>query len=163
MSVPTHSNDMNDLGSDQVLREALSVDTIRELWSKTYNTDGKPDWSHIFPYYHENIVFQDSIQKICGKKEFVAMCKRLTKRCERLAMEIISVAAAPDGFFLQWKMLMVFRKSPNTPLFGCTKLIIDSEGLIVKQRDYYDLWGDISNRIPGFRRIYRKLLREFFG
>jgi len=28
-----------------------SADQIRELWSKTYNTEGKPDWSHILPYY----------------------------------------------------------------------------------------------------------------
>ena len=29
--------------------DPLSVDRILELWSKTYNTEGKPDWSHIFP------------------------------------------------------------------------------------------------------------------
>lgn len=23
------------------------------LWSKTYNLEGKQDWSHILPYYHE--------------------------------------------------------------------------------------------------------------
>ncbi|MGB6369825.1 MAG: hypothetical protein WBF68_02165 [Atribacterota bacterium] len=34
---------------------SLSTNQIKELWSKTYNRDGKPDWSHIFPYYHEEI------------------------------------------------------------------------------------------------------------
>ncbi len=37
----------------------LTEDTVRDLWSQTYNTEGKPDWSHIFPYYHPKIVFQD--------------------------------------------------------------------------------------------------------
>jgi len=50
--------------------EKLTPNTIRELWGKTYNSEGKPDWSHIFPYYHDDIVFQDSIQKIEGIEEF---------------------------------------------------------------------------------------------
>ena len=31
-------------------RMALNSETIRQLWSKTYNTNGKPDWSHIYAY-----------------------------------------------------------------------------------------------------------------
>lgn len=38
--------------------QALTVHTVRELWSKIYNTNGKPSWSHIFSYYHPNIVFR---------------------------------------------------------------------------------------------------------
>lgn len=29
--------------------ERLTPERVRELWSKTYNREGKPDWSHIFP------------------------------------------------------------------------------------------------------------------
>ncbi|MBN1685843.1 MAG: nuclear transport factor 2 family protein [Spirochaetales bacterium] len=144
-------------------RVTLNVDTIRALWSKTYNTAGKPDWAHIFPYYHEDIRFQDSVQRVDGKADFTAMCNRLTRRCQQLNMEILSVAKADDGFFLQWIMVMIFKKSPSTPVYGCTKLTIDSNGMIVEQRDYYDLWGDIFNGIPGFRRMYRKFMKRFFG
>ena len=144
-------------------RAMLNVETVRELWSKTYNTAGKPDWTHIFPYYHENIRFQDSVQQINGKAAFTAMCDRLTRRCKQLNMDILSVAKADDGFFLQWIMVMIFKNSPSTPVYGCTKLTIDSEGMIIEQRDYFDLWGDIFSGIPGFRRIYRKLMKRFFG
>lgn len=51
----------------------LNSDTIKELWSRTYNRQGKPDWSHIFPYYHKDIVFQDTIQRIKGIDNFIAM------------------------------------------------------------------------------------------
>lgn len=64
----------------------LTVALVEDLWSKTYNTNGLPDWSHIFPYYHQDIVFQDSIQKIEGFHDFEAMCQRLTKRCQSLHM-----------------------------------------------------------------------------
>ena len=53
----------------------LTVELALDLWSKTYNPDGKPDWSHIFPYYHKDVVFQDSIQKIEGLEAFEQMCE----------------------------------------------------------------------------------------
>lgn len=133
------------------------------MWSRTYNTEGKPDWSHIFPYYHDDIVFQDTVQRVEGIDQFRAMCDRLTKRCEQLQMDIVSVVHDEDDIFLQWKMTMIFRRAPSTPVFGCTKLTLGPDGRIVRQRDYYDLWGDIFNGIPGWRRIYRKILHRIFG
>jgi len=40
----------------------LTKDFVRDLCSKTYNTAGKPDWSHILPFYDNNIYIRDSIQ-----------------------------------------------------------------------------------------------------
>ncbi len=143
--------------------EALTTERFRELWSRTYNTEGKPDWSHIFPYYDPNIVFEDCIQRIEGLEEFKAMCARLTRRCEQLNMEIISIATNPGEIFFQWKMIMMFKKYPPTPVYGCSKLTLNEDNLIIHQRDYFDLWGDIFNGIPYFRKAYRKFLRKQFG
>jgi len=142
---------------------ALDIDTVRELWSKTYNAQGKPDWSHIYPYYHPDVVFQDSIQRIEGITEFVALCERLTKRCEKLQMEIHSMAQNGNVIFMSWTMTMVFKKSPSTPIYGTTKLVLHPDGRIIEQRDYYDLWGDIFNGIPYFKGPYRKFMRRYFG
>jgi hypothetical protein len=143
--------------------EKLTPDKIRELWGKTYNSEGKPDWSHIFPYYHDNIVFQDSIQKIEGIEDFTEMCNRLTARCEQLNMEISSVVMEAQEIFIQWTMIMVFNRYPSTPMHGCTKLTLGDDNRIIHQRDYFDLWGDIFNGIPGFKPIYRKFMRRHFG
>ena len=143
--------------------EELTTDRILELWSKTYNKEGKPDWSHIFPYYHDQIVFEDSIQKIEGIEDFKAMCNRLTERCEQLNMEIQSIVKDADIVFLQWKMIMSFKKYPSTPVFGCSKLTFGEDNRIIHQRDYFDLWGDIFNGIPYFRKPYRNFLRKKFG
>jgi limonene-1,2-epoxide hydrolase len=141
----------------------LDVDSVAALWSKTYNTEGKPDWSHLFPYYHPEVVFQDSIQRIEGKEAFMALCSRLTDRCEQLRMDIHSVARNADVIFLQWTMTMVFRRFPSTPVFGCTKLRLHEDGRIIEQRDYFDLWGAIFDGIPYFRRSYRRFMRRYFG
>lgn len=142
---------------------ALGLDTVAALWSRTYNTEGKPDWSHIYPYYHPDIVFQDSIQRIEGIEEFIALCERLTKRCEQLRMDIHSVSQDRDVILMQWTMTMSFKKFPSTPIFGCTALTLHEDGRIIGQRDYYDLWGDIFNGIPWFKAPYRKFMRKYFG
>lgn len=143
--------------------EKLTPDKIRELWGKTYNSEGKPDWSHIFPYYHEDIVFQDSIQRIEGIEDFKKMCDRLTARCEQLTMEIAAVVMEGNEIFMQWTMVMIFNKYPSTPMYGCTKLTLAEDGRIIHQRDYFDLWGDIFNGIPKFKPLYRSFMRKHFG
>jgi limonene-1,2-epoxide hydrolase len=149
--------------SGATLANRLTTDQILDLWSKTYNTDGKPDWSHLFPYYHPDIVFQDSIQRIEGLPSFTAMCNRLTERCRTLRMDILSIADHGQVVLMDWKMTMSFNKYPDTPLFGATKLTFHDDGRIIEQRDYFDLWGDIFNGIPRFRTLYRNFLRKKFG
>lgn len=145
------------------MNEKLTPEKLQELWGMTYNSEGKPDWSHIFPYYHDDIVFHDSIQRIEGKEDFIALCNRLTDRCEQLQMDILSVSQNENEIFFEWKMTMMFKKFPSTPMFGCTKLTFGEDNRIVKQRDYYDLWGDIFNGIPWFHRPYRKFMHKYFG
>ena len=156
---------MNDTSTTEKIAtlEPLTSERIRELWSKTYNTQGKPDWSHLFPYYHDDIIFEDSIQRIEGKAEFMAMCNRLANRCEKLNMDILSIIMDGEQVFFQWKMVMSFKRWPSTPLFGCTRLTLDKNHLIVTQRDYFDLWGTILNGIPLLRKPYHNFMRRYFG
>lgn len=141
----------------------LDPATVRDLWSRTYNTHGKPDWSHLFPHYHEDVVFQDSIQRVEGREDFEALCNRLAQRCRELHMHIVDVSQTGDVLFLEWEMTLMFEKYPSSTLYGCTKLTQDEDGLIVGQRDYYDLWGDIFDNIPRFAKIYRRFMRRRFG
>ncbi len=141
----------------------LDTETIRSLWSHTYNREGKPDWSGIYPYYHENILFQDSIQKVQGIASFKALCKRLTDRCEQLSMNIPSLVKEGPDIFMQWEMTMIFKKYPSSTIYGATKLTLAEDGRIAVQRDYYDLWGDIFNNIPWFVKPYRRFMSRKFG
>jgi limonene-1,2-epoxide hydrolase len=143
--------------------KTLDINTVRELWSKTYNAHGKPDWSHLYPYYHPKVVFQDSIQRIEGIEEFVALCERLTKRCESIQMEILSVAQNSNIILMDWIMTTAFKKYPSTPVYGSTKLTLHEDGRIIEQRDYFDLWGDILNGIPLIKKPYRRFMHRVFG
>jgi len=140
-----------------------SADQIRELWSKTYNTEGKPDWSHILPYYDENILFRDTIQEIRGLEEFKKMTERLAERSKELKMAVLRVVMEDGTVFVEWEMTILFKKTRTSVIYGASRLSLNERGKIVEQRDYYDLWGDIFDNIPAFRKPYRKFMRKHFG
>jgi limonene-1,2-epoxide hydrolase len=141
----------------------LTIELVLDLWSKTYNTAGKPDWSHILPYYDDNIYFRDSIQEIRGIEEFTAMTERLTKRSKDLKMKIVNAVMQDNILIMEWEMTLSFKKYPSSVLYGSSRLTINKEGKIAQQRDYYDLWGDIFDNIPRFGKAYRKFMIKKFG
>lgn len=142
---------------------SLNAESIKELWSKTYNTEGKPDWSHILPYYDENIYFRDSIQEIQGLENFKAMTERLAKRSKDLKMNIVNSIMEGNTIFIEWEMTITFKRNPNSTMYGASRITINEEGKIIRQRDYYDLWGDIFDNIPRFGKMYRRFMIRKFG
>ena len=144
-------------------RTGLNAESIKELWSKTYNTEGKPDWSHILPYYDDDIYFRDSIQELLGMKDFKAMTERLTNRSNDLKMHIVRTAQQDKDIFIEWEMTIKFKKNPSSVLYGSSRVTLNEEGKIMEQRDYYDLWGDIFDNIPRFGKAYRRFMKRKFG
>ncbi len=155
----------NKVSEQTVENDLLVIDaeTIKELWSKTYNTQGKPDWSHILPYYDENIYFRDSIQEIHGLEDFTAMTARLADRSKDLKMNVVRAIKQDNILFIEWEMTIAYKKNPSSVLYGSSRLTLSEEGKIKEQRDYYDLWGDIFDNIPRFGKAYRRFMKRKFG
>lgn len=141
----------------------LNGESIKELWSKTYNTEGKPDWSHILPFYDDDIYFRDSIQEIKGKAEFTAMTERLTARSNDLTMNILRTAQHDRDIFIEWEMTIIFKNRPKSVIYGSSRVTLNDQNKIIVQRDYYDLWGDIFDNIPRFGKAYRRFMYKKFG
>lgn len=154
---------INPIQQDIFTEKIITIDKVKELWSKTYNTEGKPDWSHILPYYDIHIFFRDSIQEIRGIEAFTSMTERLTKRSKDLKMNIVNAVIEENIIFIEWEMTLSFKKYPSSILYGSSRLTINKEGKIIVQRDYYDLWGDIFDNIPRFGKAYRKFMKKKFG
>ena len=141
----------------------LTLELVKELWEKTYNTDGKPDWSHILPYYDDNIHFRDCIQEIKGLVDFKNMTARLTERSKDLNMKLVKAVQQGNDIFIEWEMTISYKKYPSSVLYGLSRLSINENGKIIEQRDYYDLWGDIFDNIPHFGKRYRNFMKKKFG
>ena len=114
-----------------------NMNQITELWTKTYNTKGKLDWSHILPYYADDICFKESIQEIEGIDEFREMTERLAKRSQELYRNVVRATMQGNIIFIN--------------------------GRIGEQRDYYDLWGDILDNIPVLAKSYGRFMKKKFG
>jgi limonene-1,2-epoxide hydrolase len=138
-------------------------DQFVKLWTDIYNTEAKPNWSHILPYYDDDIYFRDSIQELRGMKEFKSMTERLTERSKDLEMKIVHILFEGNIIFFEWEMSLSFKKYPNSMLFGASRLTLNEDGKIFEQRDYYDLWGDILDNIPFLAKGFRKFMKKRFG
>jgi limonene-1,2-epoxide hydrolase len=140
-----------------------SLEQFIGLWTSIYDRDRKPDWSHILPYYDDNICFRDSIQEIHGLKKFAEMTERLTERSKDLKFLIHDSAMDGHTIFIEWEMILSFKKYPKSSLYGSSRLTLNEDGKIIEQRDYFDLWGDILDNIPWLGKRYRKIMRKKFG
>ena len=154
---------MDTVEKDILNEKITTIDTVKELWSKTYNKEGKPDWSHILPFYDPNINFRDSIQELKGIEEFKAMTVRLTERSKDLKMRIVDAVMQENRVFIEWEMTIGFKRNPSSILYGTSRLTINEKGKIKEQRDYFDLWGDIFDNIPRFGKMYRRFVKRKFG
>lgn len=157
--IPTEDQQMGVLMEYRI----QSKEHLKELWTNIYNTEGKPDWSHILPYYDDAIYFCDSVQKIHGIEDFKEMTERLIARSDNLKMDVKNTAQNGNVLFMEWEMSLSFKKYPNSSIFGASRVTLNEEGKIIEQRDYYDLWGDIFDNIPRFNKAYRKFMRKKFG
>ena len=132
------------------------------LLTAVHSSAERPRWDHLLPYCDEDIYFKDTVQEIKGIKAFTEMTERLAKRSKNLQMVIHNSGMQDDLIFVEWEMIMSYKKYPKTSIFGVSRTTL-KDGKIVEQRDYYDLWGDIIDNIKFFRRGYRRFMRKRFG
>ncbi len=78
----------------------LDAESIKELWSKTYNTRENPIGHTSFPTTTIHIYFRDSIQEIHGIEKFKEMTERLTERSKDLTMNIVRAIKCGTMIFL---------------------------------------------------------------
>lgn len=148
---------------NQEIPAIRSVEQLVALWEQTYNEAGRPDWSHLLPYYAEDIHFQDTVQEIHGIEAFRAMVERLARRSKELRMKVLRAQKEGNTIFVEWEMTIHFRRTRTAVLPGVSRLTLNEAGQICEQRDYYDLWGAIFDHIPVVNRLYRAFMRRVFG
>lgn len=138
------------------------IEHLKSLWQDIYAASGRVDYSGMLPYYAEDVRFKDSVQELRGKESFAAMTRRLAKRSKQLRFIIRSALQRDDLVFVEWEMVISYRRFPESSVYGSSRLLL-RDGKIADQRDYYDLWGDIFDNIPLLSSLYRGFMRWAFG
>jgi limonene-1,2-epoxide hydrolase len=110
--------------------------------------------------YAPHVVFQDPIQKLAGREEFLAMNRRLRGRAKRLRFTVTRAVQAEDLIVLAWKFDFEPKLGPTMQAEGSTLLRLEG-GQVVHHRDYFDLLGFMIDAVPGVSHLYRAVLARF--
>jgi hypothetical protein len=110
--------------------------------------------------YHKQIEFQDPMQSVVGIEPFIEANRRLVKRAKSLSFKLETVVEQDGNLFVVWTLMLKPMVGPAMTVEGTTHAII-RDGLIVYQRDYWDLLSSIANAIPGVGMVYRRLVSLF--
>jgi hypothetical protein len=145
-------------------KSVMTLERLEQIWLSPYGKGKLPDYSQMYPHYHPDCLFHDSVQAFRGRHTFIQMCERLEKRCSEIYMDVHSMGQNGNNiFFAEWTMTISFRNTPLTPIHGATRLNVDDDGLITLHRDYYDLWGDSFDAIPVMGKMYRWFMKNVMG
>lgn len=142
-------------------RKPFTAETAREMFSvraKSPNGEGV-DVTLVRTYYHPDVHFRDAIQDCHGRDEVIEMLLRFAQKCKELRVFVHNVVQDGPVIFVEWRMEIVV--NPRLPMLwndGVTRLLVGEDGLVVDQRDYFDLWGDMIDAFPKASKIYRKLV-----
>jgi hypothetical protein len=136
--------------STQVVAERL-----RDIYV-SFGRDGERALAGISELYDRDVVFRDPLQTSRGREAFVATNRRIMKRARRVSFQVNDVVVGTDSLFLAWTMTyepywsfpIVFEGATHARVLG---------GLIVEQRDYWDLISSFAQSMPVVRTLYTAL------
>jgi len=110
--------------------------------------------------YHEQVHFEDPLQSVVGIEPFIEANRRLLRRARSLSIKFGTVSEQDGNLFAVWTMTLEPKVGPATVFEGVTHAVV-REGLIVYQRDYWDLLSSAAEALPGVGLIYRRLVGLF--
>ena len=136
----------------------LTAEKAKEMFEGVFGGDDI-DFSLVRQYYDINVSFQDSIQSLEGRNEFIVMAKRFVERCKKLDVEVHHAVQGESEIFLNWTMIFQFFPLPESTFEGVTKLTLNESGKVIRHRDFFDMWGDTLGSIPLVGQWYRRFMR----
>ena len=138
----------------------MTLERARHIFDR--KPDGSPDYSIIESCYHENLRFQDPLQKLEGRAAFIEMSDTFVGRVFDFEASIEKSAQTGNVIFIQWTMAYRFGKptAPRMTSEGTTKLELDEDGMVVVHRDYFDMWGDVIRSFKPARGLYDRFMKK---
>ena len=156
-------DDDTEASADSELPDRFDAAVARQMFSfrgKSPTGEGV-DVSIVERYYHPDVHFRDAIQEVWGRDAVIEMLLRFPQRCQELRCTVHRVLEGDGVIYVEWTTETVIRERiPALVDEGCSRLLIDEDGLVVDHRDYFDLWGDMIDSFPVISRAYRSLVRH---
>lgn len=142
-----------------MLTPPLDAQKIRELFTKPYGIAAPTaeQWKAI---YAQNVEFIDPTQTTSGVESYIRAQQSLTQRCDDIFLETGCIAIENNVAFIEWRMGLKI-KGIEFIYPGTTRLVFDSDGLIIKHRDYFDFVGPTFEPVPIIGNFVRWMYKRF--
>ncbi len=142
-----------------MLTPPLDAQKIRELFTKPYGIAAPTaeQWKAI---YAQNVEFIDPTQTTSGVESYIRAQQSLTQRCDDIFLETGCIAIENNVAFIEWRMGLKI-KGIEFIYPGTTRLVFDSDGLIIKHRDYFDFVGPPFEPVPIIGNFVRWMYKRF--
>ena len=144
---------MNGSESDQAVADALR-DVLLDL-----GRAGTKGVTRLAQFYDEAVVFRDPVQTLQGRGAFLEMNRRLIARARHFSLDVTEAVGKNGTIFLVWTMVYERRALPRVTVEGMTRARLRG-GLVVEQRDYWDLLSTAAASIPLVGWVYAALARH---
>ncbi len=142
--------------------DPLTLDKARQLFSfrgKSKVGEGV-DMQLVRTHYHPQVHFKDAIQELDGKEAVIEMLQRFPQRCDDLRCTVEMAIQQDNVIVIEWLMTMRVAPLPEMTNHGVTKLTLDENGMVIRHRDFFDLWGDMIDAFPRAARLYRRAVKH---
>ncbi len=133
----------------------MLAERLRDVYVSLHR-DGERALARLADLYDRNVVFRDPLQTVSGRESFMAMNRRIMTRGQRLSFDVKDVLSGADSLFLAWTMTYEPHRGPIVVFEGATHARVRG-GMIVEQRDYWDLLSSVAQGIPVVRDLYAAL------
>jgi ketosteroid isomerase-like protein len=113
----------------------------------------------LFSLYHEDVYFEDPLQRIHDKAAFTATIRRMYHTLTDIEFLLQSFSEAGDEAHATWTMRFRPRFGPRISLEGASHLRLRG-GKILYHRDYWDLLSSLLETSPVTALAYRAISRR---
>jgi hypothetical protein len=131
------------------------AERLRDIYV-SFALDAEGSLTRLAELYDRDVVFRDPLQTLNGREAFVAMNRRVMARARHLSFDVMDPLGGGDSLFLAWTMTYEARRGPRLVFEGATHARV-RRGVIVEQRDYWDLLSSLARSIPVVGHLYSAL------
>lgn len=110
--------------------------------------------------YAENTRYTDPLQDVSGRDGVKGSFEKMFKKY-KVKISDVRAVGGEDLAMATWEMDLTPRIGPTFKIHGASDFAAEG-GLVVLQRDYWDLLGTAMATLPWVDDVYKRIVNELF-
>jgi limonene-1,2-epoxide hydrolase len=112
-----------------------------------------------FRLYHDDVYFEDPMQRAHGKEAFTRAMRRMYRNLRDVEIQFQTFSGSDTQAHATWTMRFRPKLGPTIVVEGASLFQL-RDGLILVHRDYWDLLSSLMETSPLTALVYRAITRR---